>query len=116
MTSENVTVLNAGTVCKCGSAKSYHQPADQRDHAYEPKYDPFTWAEGVKAGRAAERAASTARIEALEAALRGVIDDVARGSTLYCNLCGVRPDQDHRADCPAAVAMRSLNESEPHRG
>lgn len=27
-----------GTICKCGSAKTYHRDIDKRDHEYEPRY------------------------------------------------------------------------------
>ena len=27
-----------GTICKCGSAKTYHRDIDKRDHEYETRY------------------------------------------------------------------------------
>lgn len=40
------------TICKCGSAKSYHRPSDRRDHKYEPRYEPLAWQNGYERGLA----------------------------------------------------------------
>ena len=45
----------AGTICKCGLAKSYHgpNPPNLADHEWEPRYDADSYASGFAAGRAA---------------------------------------------------------------
>ena len=43
------------TICKCGGAKDYHRPQDNRDHEYEPRFDPAAWTEGYNAAHTGPR-------------------------------------------------------------
>lgn len=56
--------MNAPTICKCGSAKSYHSDSHPRDHNYTPRYDPESWREGYEAAIRAETPAT--RTDALD--------------------------------------------------
>lgn len=49
--------------------------------------------------------------EALAEWMRTIVES-ARGSTLYCNWCGAKPESEHHYDCAAAIAIRALDEDE----
>ena len=50
MRSDSPRTAAPPTICKCGSAKAYHRPQDNRDHEYEPRYEPKAWLAGYKEG------------------------------------------------------------------
>jgi hypothetical protein len=84
------------TICKCGGAKDYHRPKDNRDHDYEPRYDPQSWREGYRAA-----------VDRLRAALSGSSDsDVV---LVRKNSGGVFPD----GTTNHAIAFGASGSSDP---